>query len=399
MCYNDNVMEANEVIISSLDEFMAAIDEFEGRDMVYRGQSNPAWKVTSTSYRELNTDKNEMPHSNELLKSNEGLIDRHRVAGNDLAVLTNPTDLHVLARARHENKTNMLIDFTEAPSVALFLACQKFIDQNGTQIEANGKVFCLDVGTNGRFYKINDQNEQDSLSRIVKLLADKIATWKPPLLDNNRALKQDSVFVFNAKGRLEDGEFKKIIIIDKKSKADLFARIDLFCNFKEGDNLFPALIEEAQRNQLRKLKNEAATDKFQVALEYHFQGNYEKAIELYDKTIQLNVKFIYAYVGRGNAKANLKGYEDALVDYDRAIELNPEEDATLYSVRGSGKLDTEDYIGAKEDFEKAIQLNPKFAPAHRGLGIANQRLGNHEEATRNFKKAIRLEQNERGGSV
>ena len=52
-----------------------------------------------------------------------------------------------------------------------------------------------------------------------------------------------------------------------------------------------------------------------------------------------------------------------LHDYDKAVELNPQ-DATAYSSRGVFKAQHEDFEGAFADFDKAIELDPNYAGAY-----------------------------------
>jgi tetratricopeptide (TPR) repeat protein len=51
-------------------------------------------------------------------------------------------------------------------------------------------------------------------------------------------------------------------------------------------------------------------------------GNYEKAIECYNKTIELDPNYAGAYNNRGIAYAKLGHYERAMEDFEKVIELN-----------------------------------------------------------------------------
>lgn len=65
-----------------------------------------------------------------------------------------------------------------------------------------------------------------------------------------------------------------------------------------------------------------------------------------------------AYNGRGSAKDDLKDYEGAIADYDKALELDPQ-DTGAYFARGNAKYNLKDYAGAITDYDKAIKLAPK----------------------------------------
>ena len=55
-------------------------------------------------------------------------------------------------------------------------------------------------------------------------------------------------------------------------------------------------------------------------------GEYEKAIDCFDKAIELDPNYALAYRNRGNAYKDLGRYERAIEDYDKAIELDPDDD-------------------------------------------------------------------------
>ena len=63
-----------------------------------------------------------------------------------------------------------------------------------------------------------------------------------------------------------------------------------------------------------------------------------------------------AYHQRGLAKAQLGQYENAIVDYDEAIQLNPN-DASLYQQRALMKAQLERYEEAEEDRQKSEELD------------------------------------------
>ena len=54
-------------------------------------------------------------------------------------------------------------------------------------------------------------------------------------------------------------------------------------------------------------------------------GKYEKAIVDYDKALQCNPQLTPAYYNRGLAKSGLKQYEGARADWQRAFELATEQ--------------------------------------------------------------------------
>jgi tetratricopeptide (TPR) repeat protein len=68
------------------------------------------------------------------------------------------------------------------------------------------------------------------------------------------------------------------------------------------------------------------------------------------------------YYKAGLAKYESEDYKGAIVDYTKAIEINPDNAETYYN-RGLAKDDLEDYKAAIADYTKAIDLNPKYIDA------------------------------------
>ena len=56
---------------------------------------------------------------------------------------------------------------------------------------------------------------------------------------------------------------------------------------------------------------------------YAEKGDYDRAIQDYDKAIKLNLDFAEAYFNRGLAYAEKGDYDRAIQDYDKASELRP----------------------------------------------------------------------------
>ncbi len=85
--------------------------------------------------------------------------------------------------------------------------------------------------------------------------------------------------------------------------------------------------------------------------------DYDNAMIDLDKAIQMNPKFIYAYYARGIAKFELGDYNGAIADYDKYIELNSG-DADAYYRRGEAKKTLGQHDAAQADLQKAKELDP-----------------------------------------
>ena len=432
----------NEVKITSLNEFMEEISKFRDKKIVYRGQSDAGWDVTSSAYRRLesqNTDSAIL-----LLEYNKHLIKRARRYHEETKETT--TDINLLARLQHYGAATSLVDFTKNALVSLWFSCQ---DKS-----TDGKVFCLNMSNPANFLEVSPEDEKKVIDKILTLkfrenelddniqnqlrkntdnlslpnysardqlvAKEKIAIWDPPLTDN-RILKQDSFFIFNKEGKLNNREFIKILILCKEKKEEILNELKLFSNFSE-ETIFPDFYGFAQNNSTDKpYSPQDAIAYLQRGNENHALGNYKEAITDYDKAIELNPEYIsynnrglansnlgnhevaitnynkaielnpqyaIAYDSRGTAKSALRQHEEAIEDYNKAIELNPQ--YISYNNRGSAKLALHKYKEAIEDYNKAIELNPEFAKLYNNRGSANLNLKNHEEAITDYTKAIEL---------
>ena len=90
------------------------------------------------------------------------------------------------------------------------------------------------------------------------------------------------------------------------------------------------------------------------------QGKYNEAIAEYDKAIELNKNFANAYSNRGCVYYIKKEYDRAIADYTRAIELDLET-AVHYGGRGSAYFNKKQYELAIQDFNRALELDPQSA--------------------------------------
>ena len=131
----------------------------------------------------------------------------------------------------------------------------------------------------------------------------------------------------------------------------------------------------------------------------YIEGRYDEAIANFDKVIELNPENAYAYYNRGLAKFRLADlasekentekarrlYEAGIEDSTRAIKRDPE-DANAYHNRAGGRFrlaqsetDTAKkqkyYQGAIHDWTQVIELNSEYADPYNNLGAAKASLG------------------------
>lgn len=116
---------------------------------------------------------------------------------------------------------------------------------------------------------------------------------------------------------------------------------------------------------------------------------HKEAVQDYDKAVELNPQYAEAYNNRGNTKTRLGQYAEAIQDYDETIKLNPKL-AEAYNNRGNAKAELGQCTEAIQDYDKAIELNPKYAKAYYNRGNAKAELEQYSEAIQDYDIAIEL---------
>jgi len=119
------------------------------------------------------------------------------------------------------------------------------------------------------------------------------------------------------------------------------------------------------------------------------QRNYAGAIADFDRAIELNPDDADAYNYRGGVKFIQGDYHGAIADFDKAIKLDPD-NTKAYTFRGGAKGDLGDHDGSIADFDRAIELTPDDAEAYYNRGNAKSELGDHKGAITDFDRAIEL---------
>ncbi len=130
---------------------------------------------------------------------------------------------------------------------------------------------------------------------------------------------------------------------------------------------------------------------FEQGYDKQIKGRYKEAIQNYNKVIEADANFEYAYIQRAFCRYCLKDYKKALVDYKTAASINPY-DAKTYLNAGSAAFN--DNIRTKDTFylDKAIELDSDNMPEAyyiRGT-IRYANLCMYKQAIDDFKKAIEM---------
>jgi tetratricopeptide (TPR) repeat protein len=122
---------------------------------------------------------------------------------------------------------------------------------------------------------------------------------------------------------------------------------------------------------------------------YRLMKRYQEALQDFDRAIELDPKYAWAISSRGITYRLMKRYEAALQDFDRAIELDPKYAWAIASRAETYRL-MERYEEALQDSDKAIELNPKYDRAIAMCGVIYDSMQRYKEALQYFDRAIEL---------
>ena len=126
-----------------------------------------------------------------------------------------------------------------------------------------------------------------------------------------------------------------------------------------------------------------------IGLAFEKLKDYNHAIAYYDKAIEIDPQYAFAYNNKGVALSNLGRNEEAIASYDKAIELDPQ-NAEAYNNKGIILSNLGKREEAIECFDKALYIDPQNTLAYYNKGNTLSALGKREEAIECFDKAIEI---------
>jgi len=97
---------------------------------------------------------------------------------------------------------------------------------------------------------------------------------------------------------------------------------------------------------------------FQKGVSYVNQGNYQQAIEEFNRTLTIDSKYVDAYCGIGIAYLNQKKYREAIEPLEKVIALDPEK-AIAYYLLGRAYEEVMNYAEAISAWNKFLALSPE----------------------------------------
>lgn len=103
---------------------------------------------------------------------------------------------------------------------------------------------------------------------------------------------------------------------------------------------------------------------FEKGVDYINQGDYEQAIEEFNRVISIDSEYVDAYCGIGIAYLNQKDYKKAIEAFEKATALDPDEPIAYYLL-GRAYEEIMNYEKAISAWNRFLALRPRGRRARR----------------------------------
>jgi tetratricopeptide (TPR) repeat protein len=167
--------------------------------------------------------------------------------------------------------------------------------------------------------------------------------------------------------------------IDWQDNATIYAH-----DVETSDNSATAHIAWGKELYLNLAKNEKNPDLKKSYL--------NKAVIEFTKalTIMDTLKFPSLYNDKGCALAEAGRYDEAIISFQKEINLSPKLEEQLDKNIGSVYANLKQYSKALEYFNKAVELNPSDIQVYNYIGMSYNSLGDSLKANEYFERATRI---------
>jgi type IV pilus biogenesis/stability protein PilW len=128
---------------------------------------------------------------------------------------------------------------------------------------------------------------------------------------------------------------------------------------------------------------------FNLGVQFYSQRDFSKAIQAYQKVIELDPTYVEAYNNLGIIYQMIGDVDRAFGAYQKSTEINPRYEKG-YNNLGILLFLKGRYEEALGSFQKALAVNPNNIEAHINLGILFKKKGDSEKAIQSYQKALAI---------
>jgi len=412
--------------VTTISKYLDSLNGFDTEEfMLFRGQSNSEWPLTSTAYRRLLINRNTKSiDQNIFIEYNKDLLERAKLNGYGKRESRQLTDLELLAEIQHYEGATCLVDFSRSFLIAMWFASAVPV-VNGVEKHVDGVIYIIHSKKNKEKYlkissneidkdidtilkfetRIDDSNLKTNLPGL-KPTNYKYWIWEPEGL-NNRILQQDSSFVFG-KPLIDKEDYSKILI-NKDDKKSIQYELTTFFNICS-DTLFkdlPGFASKVQSVNNGWFSNDPndtrliAKNIFRRGESFYEHKEYGKALEEISEAIKLYSEDYECYVMRGRVLDQFERFQESIEDYLKAVKLLPEpnRDWDIYNLLGSAYLNLHKHNEAEEWYNKSLEVFPMNSFAFIGLGYIYFDKGEYPKSIEKYNESFKNAYPESIGSI
>lgn len=119
-----------------------------------------------------------------------------------------------------------------------------------------------------------------------------------------------------------------------------------------------------------------------------------KAVEMMDKTIELDPNDVDAIAAKAMILLQKQDYHNSELAYDQAISLSPRQTG-YYINRALARYQQKNLRGAMDDYNTALQISPDNYLAHYNRALLSMRVGENNRAIEDFDFVLKKHPNDR----
>ena len=179
-------------------------------------------------------------------------------------------------------------------------------------------------------------------------------------------------WALNRRGELRSDE---AAAVSARGRPELAGRLDA-----QAAEDFAAAVEHAPGNWRHR---------HNLAISLALRGDHTQAILQLDRAIELNPEYANAWFNRAELYFELASYAEAVQDYTAALELS--QDAQYFNGRAHAHFMLEQFDRAVDDYRRAVELATDHAIYLTDLADACQFLGRWEEAAEAYRAALAID--------
>lgn len=152
--------------------------------------------------------------------------------------------------------------------------------------------------------------------------------------------------------------------------------------------------KEAQKTLNEALSNHPNNPEFVLrqGILYNLDGLHLKAQEEFTKALALEPSTkisLQILLNKASAEIKLENFADALVDYNKAIEIDPR-NSNIYTYRALVNFKLGYYLDAVNDYNNVLDLEPNSPLTYYNRGMTLLRLSEKQKACKDFHKACQM---------